>query len=233
VRRNPMKDDIKHMHWVFDHNDDDVRGWPVHDHNDVLLGTVSELLVDPETSYVTEIQLSDGRRITAERVQRGDRVLFVTAPSTTTRRAAPAAAIEKPKPAAAALAPDDVLVELVVEDLEVGKRRYDAGGVHVETHIVSEPIVQDIHLKEEHVSVERTKVDRVMSAAEADRLFRDAGFEMSAKAEVPVVKKQAHVVEELVIKKAELSRDEIVRGTVRHMETAVTELRTDAKGGVR
>ncbi len=225
-----MKDDIKHMHWVFDHNDDDVRGWPVHDHNDVLLGTVSEVLVDPQTSYVTEIRLSDGQRVAAERVQRGERVLFVLAPSTMARRAP---AVDKPKPTGDALASDDLLVELVMEELDIGKRRYDAGGVHVETHIVSEPIVQDVRLKDEHVSVERTKVDRVMSPADADRLFRDAGFEMLATSEVPVVKKQAHVVEELVIKKAEVSRNETVRDTVRRMDAAVTELRADAKGGVR
>jgi|HubBroStandDraft_6_1064221.scaffolds.fasta_scaffold169710_3 stress response protein YsnF len=231
-----MKDDNKHMHWVFDHNDDDVRGWPVHDHNDVLLGTVSEVLVDPQTSYVTELRLSDGTRVAAERVQRGEHVLFVVSSApiaatppvpATTKRAAPV--VDAPKP----LAADDVLVELAIEDLEVGKRRYDAGGVHVETHIVSEPIVQDVHLRDDHVSVERTKVDRVMSPAEADRLFRDAGFEVTARAEVPVVKKQAHIVEELVIRKAGMSRDTTVRSTVRQMEAAVTELRSDAKGGVR
>ena len=224
-----MKDDIKHTHWVFDHNDDDVRGWPVHDHNDVMLGTVAEVLVDPATSYVTEIRLSDGTRVAAERVQRGEHVLFAiseppiaAAPApvpTTTKRAAPAAT----------LAADDVLVELVIEELEVGKRRYDAGGVHLETHVVSEPIARDVHLKDEHVSIERTKVDRVTSPAEADRLFRDAGFEVTARAEVPVIKKHAHVVEELVIKKAGVARDETVRATVRRMETAVAEL----KGGVR
>jgi uncharacterized protein (TIGR02271 family) len=230
-----MKDDIKHMHWVFDHNDDDIRGWPVHDHNDVLLGTVSEVLVDPQTSFVTEIRLSDGQLVAAERVQRGERVLFVIAPTAAAaaapaRRVAPAAAaVEQPKPAGS----DDVLLELVLEELEVGKRRYDAGGVHVETHIVSEPIVQDVHLKDEHVVVERTKVDRVMSRAEADRLFRDAGFEMTAKAEVPIVKKRAHVVEELVIKKIDMTHDEIVRDTVRHMEPTITELRPESKGGAR
>jgi uncharacterized protein (TIGR02271 family) len=230
-----MKDDIKHMHWVFDHNDDDIRGWPVHDHNDVLLGTVSEVLVDPQTSFVTEIRLSDGQLVAAERVQRGERVLFVIAPpaaaaAAPARRVAPAAAaVEQPKPAGS----DDVLLELVLEELEVGKRRYDAGGVHVETHIVSEPIVQDVHLKDEHVVVERTKVDRVMSRAEADRLFRDAGFEMTAKAEVPIVKKRAHVVEELVIKKIDMTHDEIVRDTVRHMEPTITELRPESKGGAR
>jgi len=56
---------------------------------------------------------------------------------------------------------------------------------------------------------------------------------VTARAEVPVVKKQAHIVEELVIRKAGMSRDTTVRSTVRQMEAAVTELRSDAKGGVR
>ncbi len=250
-----MRDEITHTHWVFDDNADDVRGWPVRDQRNAVLGTVGEVLIDPATAYVTGIRLADGTRIAADRVRLGDKELYVTnpaplaaaapvAPAATKPVAAVAAAPAADKPiakvvpfvprAAPAIAPDDVVLELVGEELDVGKRRYDAGGVHVETHVVAESIARDVKLKDEHVSVARTKVDRALTAKDADAFFHDSAFEVTAKAEVPVVKKQTHVVEEIVVKKAGLSRDETVRDTIRQMDAAVTELRADAlKGGVR
>jgi len=243
-----MKDD-RRTHWVFDHNADDVRGWTVRDHDRNLIGTVKEMLVDPATQYVTAVVLRDGQRIAAERIQLGDHVLLVaTRPARTaaappppppparpvaaTTTAAPKPVAQPPavKPAEGTGAPrDDVVVSLASEELDVGVRRYAAGGVHLETHLVGEPVERDVRLKDEHVSVERTKVDRLVGAAEADRLFHDDTVEVIAKHEEPVVAKQAHVVEELVVKKIGTSHDETVRGTVRQMDAAITELRGGAR----
>jgi stress response protein YsnF len=125
---------------------------------------------------------------------------------------------------------DDVRVQVVTEDLDVGKRHVDASGVHLETHVVAEPVVRDVALRAERVTVERTLVDRVISTADADRLFHDAELEIAAHSDVPVVDKRAHVVEEVVIKRISATQDRVVHDHVRRMDVDVGEL---AKGDGR
>lgn len=120
---------------------------------------------------------------------------------------------------------DDIVVQLVDEELDINKRQYGNGGIHVETHIVKEPISTDVRLREERVTVGRNKVDRVLSDADAARLFHDETYEMKGTSQVPVVDKYAHVVEEIRIKKNAADRNRTVRDTVRHMEADVVELR--------
>jgi uncharacterized protein (TIGR02271 family) len=234
VRRSLMKDNIKHKHSVFDRNTNDLRGWPVHDHNDVMLGAVGEVVVDPETSRVIELRLEDGTPIPLARVRRGADVLFLVAPEPSD--APPQASrgpVESQVPEPRGTTDDDVRVQLVTEDLDVGKRRVDAGGIHLETRVVAEPVVRDVALRAERVTVERTQVDRVVSAAEADRLFHDAELDIAAHSDEPVVVKRAHVVEEVVIKKTATANDRVVRDRVRKLDIDVAERDGAAKGGAR
>lgn len=122
---------------------------------------------------------------------------------------------------------DDITIDLASEEIEVGKRRFDAGGVHLEAHVVAESIGRDVTLKGEHVTVEREKQDRVLSSSDAEKCFHDDAFEMKVRAEVPIVTKSARVVEELVIKKADTQHDEIIRETIRQMDAAITEIAAD------
>ncbi len=130
---------------------------------------------------------------------------------------------------------DDVVLQLIDEELEIGMRRYEAGGIHLETHIVTEPIAKEVRIHEERVKVERNKLDRALDAAAAERSFHDETVEIKAKAEVPLICKSAHVVEEIVVKKKVFDRSETVRDKVRHMDVDITELRVDEalQGGHR
>jgi uncharacterized protein (TIGR02271 family) len=125
-------------------------------------------------------------------------------------------------------------VQLVDEELEVGTREFDAGGVHLESHTISEPVTREVTLHEERVTISRNKVDRALDVKDANQLFHDETYEVTATAEVPVINKYAHVVEEIVLKKNAISRDETVHETVRHMEADITELReNEALQGAR
>lgn len=108
----------------------------------------------------------------------------------------------------------------VEENLEVGKRTEERGGVRVRSRIVERPVEEHVRLREEHVNVERTPVNRPISGDEASRL-QDRDIELTERAEVPVVNKQARVVEEVKVTKDVEERDEAIRDTVRNTEVDV------------
>jgi stress response protein YsnF len=226
--------------WKLDHKEEDVRGWAVQAPDGQPLGTVNDLVIDTDTKRVHQIVLRDGKRLPAHDLLVGNRVLVLeqgivrrpagtktelTATKTTVRDE-PVIATERPPARLAAAVPDiaDLVVPIVDEEVEIGKRRVDTGSVHVETHVVSAPIDRDVSLREEHVKVERRRVDQPIAITDAEARFHDAIVEVTGKSEVPVVEKRAHVVEEIVINKQADEREVALRDTVRHTAADVTEL---------
>jgi len=116
------------------------------------------------------------------------------------------------------------VVPLIDEELEVGTRPVDAGGMRVASHIVAEPVDRELLLREETVKVERHAVDRLLTATEAEERFRDATLEMRATTEIPLVDKRAHVVEEVLLRKDVNERQQRIKDTVRRTEAEVTKL---------
>ena len=112
-------------------------------------------------------------------------------------------------------------VPVVEEQLNVGKKEIDTGGgVRVNTRVEEKPVEANINLREENVRVERRPTDR--PATEAD--FAKAGsgtVEVTEHKEVPVINKEARVVEEVVIDKEARDRTETVRDTVRKTDVDV------------
>jgi stress response protein YsnF len=134
-------------------------------------------------------------------------------------------AARRAKAAPAAMpAGDDVIIALVDEEIEIGKRKIDGGGVRIEMHTVSKPFREEVRLREEHVSVERRRVDEPISVADADAQLRDRAVEMTATSELPVIAKRAHAIEEIVLKKERTERVERVEDTVRHTDVEVVEI---------
>ena len=87
------------------------------------------------------------------------------------------------------------VIPVVEEQLVVGKREVSHGGVRVYSHVVERPADAEIVLREEHINVQRTPVNR--AATEAD--FQSASgpaIELNATAEEAVVGKTSRVVEE-------------------------------------
>ena len=114
---------------------------------------------------------------------------------------------------------DSVAIPVVAEDLVVGKREVDRGGVRVFRRVVEEPVSQDVSLHEEHVVVERRPANR--DVRDADFASGDQVIELTETAEVPVVAKSAHVVEEVRVGLQESDHTETVHDTVRHTEVDV------------
>ena len=114
-------------------------------------------------------------------------------------------------------------IKVVEENLAVGKREVETGGVRVRSRIVERPVEESLRLREERVTVQRNPVNR--PATEADlNAFQEGQIEMRETAERAVVSKTANVVEEISIGKEVTERDEVIRDTVRKTEVDVENL---------
>jgi len=114
-------------------------------------------------------------------------------------------------------------IPVVEEELKVGKREVQRGGVRVFSRVVETPVNESIGLREEHVSVERRPVDQPISTTDATA-FKEQSIELRETAEEAVVQKSARVVEEVVVGKEVTQRQEQIHDTVRHTEVEVESL---------
>ena len=133
-----------------------------------------------------------------------------------------AAAIPPATRKADVLADDSAVIPIVEEELVVGKREVDRGGVRVFSRVVEEPVQASVVLHEEHVVVDRRPVDRAVT--EADLRSGDKVLELTETREEAVVGKTAKVVEEVLIGKQSSDRSETVRDSVRRTEVEVEEI---------
>jgi uncharacterized protein (TIGR02271 family) len=131
---------------------------------------------------------------------------------------APAAGVDQ-------LAVDQVTVPVVEEQLEIGKRQVQRGGVRVHSHVIEEPVRESVSLREERVHVERRAVSR--EATEADLAeFREGSIEFHETVEEPVITKRRRVVEEIVIGRERRERTETISDTLRKTEVKVERLQS-------
>ena len=114
------------------------------------------------------------------------------------------------------------------EELEIGKRTVERGGVRVHSHVEEMPVEEVVRLREEHVEIERRAVDRPVSPGD---VFAEVTLEVTEMAEVPVVAKQARVVEEVVIGKTTKERDETIEETLLRQDVDVEPLPKTGTGG--
>jgi len=120
---------------------------------------------------------------------------------------------------------DQMKFDVVEEELQVGKREVEKGGVRVRTYIHETPVEETVRLREEKVTVDRHPVDR--PATEADlTAFKEGTMEMTERSEVPVVSKNARIVEEVVVGKEVTEREETVSDTVRRTDVEVEQMNT-------
>jgi uncharacterized protein (TIGR02271 family) len=118
-------------------------------------------------------------------------------------------------------------IPVVEEQLNVGKREVQRGGVRIFTHTTERPVEENVTLREERAHVERRPVDRPATEAELGSAFQEKSVELRETAEEPVVAKTARVVEEVDLGKEVSSRTETVRDTVRRRDVDVEELPED------
>ncbi|HJV81914.1 YsnF/AvaK domain-containing protein [Noviherbaspirillum sp.] len=114
-------------------------------------------------------------------------------------------------------------IPVVEEEMRVGKREVQRGGVRVYTRVQEKPVHESVDLRQEHVNVERHPVDQ--PASEADlAAFKEGSVEMREMAEEPIVSKTARVVEEVVVGKEVTQETTDVNDTVRRTDVEVEQL---------
>ena len=123
---------------------------------------------------------------------------------------------------------DGLTAQVIEENLQVGKRTEQTGGVRLRSRIVEKPVEASVRLREEHVVVNRTPVNR--PATEADfQAFKEGQIELTESAERAVVAKEAHVVEEVSIGKQVTEQEQVIHDTVRNTEVEVEQIPTPTK----
>jgi stress response protein YsnF len=118
---------------------------------------------------------------------------------------------------------NETTIPIIEENVNIGKRTVETGGVRVRKNIAKKPVEETVNPKEEHVTIERNAVDKP-ARNESFAPFQESTIELTEHAEVPVVKKEARVVEEISIDKEVELRDETVRETVRKTEVDIEHL---------
>ena len=119
---------------------------------------------------------------------------------------------------------NEIALPVIEEQLNVGKRVVQKGGVRVHTRVLEKDVRKTVNLREENVTVDRRTVDRAASDADFAAI-KEGDFTVTTKAEVPVVSKGAKVVEEVVVGKNVTQHQETVSDTVKHTDVQVE--RTD------
>lgn len=117
-------------------------------------------------------------------------------------------------------------IPVVQEELKVGKRTVQRGGVRVFQRVTETPVREDVTLREEHVTVERHPVDQAIDPDQVPA-FQEKTFELHESAEEAVVQKSARVVEEVVVGKEVSERQQQVSDTVRGTQVEVEQIAPD------
>lgn len=120
----------------------------------------------------------------------------------------------------------DTTIPVIEEEMRVGKRTVETGGVRVRSRIIERPIEEHLRLREEHVHVERTPVNREATSADINS-FKEGDLEITEHAEIPMVDKEARVVEEVNIGTDVEEHVEDIHGTVRKTDVEVDNLTED------
>ncbi|MFD2999076.1 YsnF/AvaK domain-containing protein [Pontibacter toksunensis] len=114
-------------------------------------------------------------------------------------------------------------IPVIEEEMHIGKRTIETGGVRVRSRVIERPIEEHLRLREEHVHVERNPVNRAATPGDLNS-FKEGEIEMTEHAEIPMVDKEARVVEEVNIGMDVEEHDEAIRDTVRKTDVDIEKL---------
>ena len=115
--------------------------------------------------------------------------------------------------------------QVAEEQLQIGKREVQRGGVRVRSVVTERPVEEQVTLRDETVRVERHPVDRAVDASDTN-VFNEQTVELTETGEEAVVAKEARVIEEVTVCKEVEQRTETVSDTVRRVDVDIEELGT-------
>ncbi|MBP1804754.1 DUF2382 domain-containing protein [Rubellimicrobium aerolatum] len=125
---------------------------------------------------------------------------------------------------------EDGTVKVVEERLAVGKREQDLGRVRVRSYVREVPVEAGVDLRATRVHIERRPVDRAVGVG--DIAMTDQVLEARESAEVPVVAKEARVVEEIGLRSETEVQHQTIQDTVRKTEVEIEDERTGERTGL-
>jgi len=114
----------------------------------------------------------------------------------------------------------DKSIPVVKEEIAVGKREIETGGINVRSIVVEKPVQENIRLRKERVYVTRKPVDRPVSTETA---FDDKVINVTEHNEEAVVEKTARVVEEVTVGKEVEEVTDTIKDTLRETEIEIDE----------
>ncbi len=118
----------------------------------------------------------------------------------------------------------------IEEHLKIGKREVVRGGVRVHKYVDTNVEEETLRLREEHIEVDRTAVNRELTPDEADAVFQEKTVELVERDEEAVVEKTAVVTGEVAVGKDVSVREETVGGEVRSTRVEVERFAGEVKG---
>lgn len=225
-----------------------IIGWSVTDQSGNEFGKVTEMFVNTDTEMVDSIVVDGRKRIPASDIALRDGQIVVRgvlhaeeygqtqeASAQTTETTAQTTEANQnytamPNSGGAkhvagvtrAANEGETVIPIIEEELRLGKRTVEKGAAQVHTSVTEVPVQESVNLREEHVTVERRPVDRAIE--NAPTAFKEGTIEITEMAEVPIVTKEARVVEEVVVGKTVTEHQETVRDTVKRTEVDVDEV---------
>lgn len=114
---------------------------------------------------------------------------------------------------------DETHVQLKEEQLRVGKREVEAGGVRLRKVVRTETVNQPVELKREEIVVERVPGRGQAPTGE----FREEEIYVPLRHEEAVIGKEAHVIEEVRIGKKSTTEQQNISDTVRKEDVEIEE----------
>ncbi len=131
------------------------------------------------------------------------------------------------------LAQGDDVLQVVEEELNVGKRAVNRGKVRIHSYVVEKAVSENVSLRDETISIDRRPVDRALGAADLGvDAFKDRTIEMEEINEEAVVAKTARVVEEIGIRKDTTDRTQTINDSVRSTKVDIEDGRVAGAAAV-
>lgn len=117
---------------------------------------------------------------------------------------------------------DENVLEVIEEDLQVGKTAVERGRMRIYSVVTEREVSQNVALRDETLRVSRRPVNRQVEIR--PDLFQERSFEMVEMDEIALVSKTARVVEEVVLGKEVADKIETIKETLRRQDVEIEEV---------
>lgn len=114
-------------------------------------------------------------------------------------------------------------IPIIEENVEIGKRTEETSGANIHKEIEEHDVEENVHLREEHFDVNRTPTDRKATDKDLEN-FEEGTTEFRETKEVPIVNKEARVVEEIEINKEVTEDEKTISDTERRTQVDIENI---------